>query len=110
MKGAFRTLKKHGFCYIYLLPFFSLFALFVIAPVVVAIVLSFTDFNMLQTPDFVWLDNYSVLLSGDNIFIKSVVNTLTMALVVGPVSYIGSLLLACCSMNCHPSCARLWCF
>ena len=37
MKGAFRTLKKHGFCYIYLLPFFSLFALFVIAPVVVAI-------------------------------------------------------------------------
>ena len=69
MKGAFRTLKKHGFCYIYLLPFFSLFALFVIAPVLVAIVLSFTDFNMLQTPDFVWLDNYSVLLSGDNIFI-----------------------------------------
>lgn len=43
---------------------------------------------------FVWLDNYAVLLSGDNIFIKSVVNTLTMALVVGPVSYIGSLLLA----------------
>ena len=94
MKGAFHTLKKHGFCYIYLLPFFSLFALFVIAPVVVAIVLSFTNFNMMQTPSFVWLDNYAVLLSGDNIFIKSVVNTLTMALVVGPVSYIGSLLLA----------------
>jgi multiple sugar transport system permease protein len=56
--------------------------------------LSFTSYNLLQPPRMVWFENYSLLFFGDDIFMRSVVNTMTMALVVGPFSYIGALLLA----------------
>ena len=94
MKGLFQKLWRRRVCYLYIAPFFLLFALFVIAPVVMAIVLGFTDYNLLQVPRFVWFENYATLFFGDDIFMKAVVNTLTMALVVGPFSYIGALLLA----------------
>ena len=94
MKGLFQKLWRRRVCYLYIAPFFLLFALFVIAPVVMAIVLGFTDYNLLQAPRFVWFENYATLFFGDDIFMKAVVNTLTMALVVGPFSYIGALLLA----------------
>lgn len=94
MKGFFKSLRKNKFCYFYLAPFFLLFALFVITPVVMSMFLSFTSYNLTQPPVFTGLQNYAVLFFGDEIFIKSLVNTLTMAIVVGPVSYIGALMLA----------------
>ena len=68
--------------------------MFVIAPVIMSMFLSFTSYNLTQPPVFTGLQNYAVLFFGDEIFIKSLVNTLTMAIVVGPVSYIGALMLA----------------
>lgn len=94
LKNAMHTLWKKKVCYLYLLPFFLLFTLFVILPVGMAMILSFTDYNLLQAPKFVGFENYATFFFGDEIFMKAVVNTLTMALVVGPFSYIGALLLA----------------
>ena len=94
MKEFFKSLRKNKFCYFYLAPFFLLFALFVIAPVIMSMFLSFTSYNLTQPPVFTGLQNYAMLFFGDEIFIKSLVNTLTMAIVVGPVSYIGALMLA----------------
>ncbi len=94
MKDFFKSLRKNKFCYFYLAPFFLLFALFVIAPVIMSMFLSFTSYNLTQPPVFTGLQNYAMLFFGDEIFIKSLVNTLTMAIVVGPVSYIGALMLA----------------
>lgn len=94
MKDFFKSLRKNRFCYFYLAPFFLLFALFVIAPVIMSMFLSFTSYNLTQPPVFTGLQNYAMLFFGDEIFIKSLVNTLTMAIVVGPVSYIGALMLA----------------
>ena len=94
MKNIFKTIRKNKFCYLYLAPFFILFGIFVIAPVVMAIILSFTSYNLTQPPQFVGLANYTALFFSDTVFTKSTVNTLTMAIVVGPFSYIGALILA----------------
>ena len=94
MKNIFKTIRKNRFCYLYLAPFFILFGIFVIAPVVMAIILSFTSYNLTQPPQFVGIANYTALFFSDSIFTKATVNTLTMAIVVGPFSYIGALILA----------------
>lgn len=94
MKNFFKTIRKNKFCYLYLAPFFILFGIFVIAPVVMAIILSFTSYNLTQPPRFVGIANYTALFFSDSIFTKATVNTLTMAIVVGPFSYIGALILA----------------
>ena len=94
MKNIFKTIRKNKFCYLYLAPFFILFGIFVIAPVVMAIILSFTSYNLTQSPQFVGIANYTALFFSDTVFTKSTVNTLTMAIVVGPFSYIGALILA----------------
>ena len=94
MKIIFKTIRKNKFCYLYLAPFFILFGIFVIAPVVMAIILSFTSYNLTQPPQFVGIANYTALFFSDTVFTKATVNTLTMAIVVGPFSYIGALILA----------------
>ena len=94
MKNIFKTIRKNKSCYLYLAPFFILFGIFVIAPVVMAIILSFTSYNLTQPPQFVGIANYTALFFSDTVFTKSTVNTLTMAIVVGPFSYIGALILA----------------
>lgn len=81
-----------GYCFS--LPFFLLFSLFTVTPVVISIVIGFTDFNLLQMPHFVGLDNYVRLFLGDSIFIKAIGNTLILASVTGPFSYIISFLFA----------------
>lgn len=75
-------------------PFMFFFVLFIILPVFASIALSFTDFNMLQLPKFVFLDNYSSLFLDDDVFLISVKNTLVFAFLTGPLSYFLCLLFA----------------
>ena len=49
---------------------------------------------MLQAPVFSGLDNYLKMLFGDDIFIKAASNTMILAIAIGPVGYVASLLLA----------------
>lgn len=67
------------------LPVF--FVVFIILPILASVVLSFTDFNMLQWPKFVFLENYTSLFLDDDIFLTSVKNTLVFAFLTGPLSY-----------------------
>lgn len=83
-----RFIKRHWRGYLFLLPFFVLFTIFVVAPVAYAFVLSFTDYNMLQEPNFVGLNNYKLLFLDDKVFLTAVSNTLTFALITGPIGYI----------------------
>ncbi len=81
--------------YIFLLPYVILFAVFIIVPIAIAIGLSFTDFNTIQSPNFVGFMNYINLLTQDSIFMQYVLpNTVTFALIVGPGGYALSFLLA----------------
>ena len=84
----------NGIGYLFLLPFMVLFILFVVIPVLVAIVISFTNYNMLQTPDFVGFNNYRLLLTDDDVFIVALRNTFVFAFITGPIGYIMSFLAA----------------
>ncbi len=82
------TWSLHKEKYILLAPFTIIFLIFNLFPVLVAIALSFTSFNMLEAPDFIGLANYIKLLAYDDVFLIAVKNTLLLAFVTGPVSYL----------------------
>lgn len=87
-------LKKEAISWSFVLPYLLIFTTFTVLPVLISIFFSFTDFNMFQTPHFIWTENYERLFLGDDIFIKSVGNTMVLALVTGPLSYLLCLLFA----------------
>jgi len=72
-----------------------MFFIFIMVPVLVAFLLSFTFFDTIQLPRLIGLKNYVVLLTQDDIFMKYVLpNTIQFAVIVGPGGYILSFVLA----------------
>ncbi len=81
--------------YLFLLPYLLLFTVFIIIPTGMAVGLSFTNYNAVQTPEFVGLTNYINLLTQDTIFLQYVLpNTILFSLVVGVLGYVLSFFLA----------------
>ena len=91
---TWHEIKRNKAAYLMVAPFMIIFTCFTILPVVLSAVLSLTNFNLLQIPDFVGADNYIRLFMNDDIFIIACQNTLIFAAIVGPVSYIMSFLVA----------------
>lgn len=89
-----RRMKKGVPFYLMLAPFYTLFFLLTIIPVVSSAILSFTDFNMVQMPSWAGLKNYLRLFLEDEIFMIALKNTLIFALITGPVGYILSFVVA----------------
>ena len=87
-------IKKSKASYIMIAPYFILFFFFTVLPVAMAVGFSFTYYNMLEMPTFVGWKNYIKLFLEDDIFMKSLKNTLLLAVVTGPVSYMLCLLFA----------------
>ena len=75
--------------YYYLVaPYTILFFVFTVLPVVMSLVLSFTNFNLLEFPEWVGWENYMRLFVDDKVFIIALRNTALLAVVTGPLSYI----------------------
>ena len=91
---TWHEIKRNKAAYLMVAPFMIIFTCFTILPVILSAVLSLTNFNLLQIPDFVGADNYIRLFLDDDIFIIACQNTLIFAAIVGPVSYIMSFLVA----------------
>ena len=89
-----KEMKRNKVAYLMVAPYMLIFTIFTILPVVLSAVISFTNFNMLEWPDFVFLDNYITLFFDDDIFLTACTNTLIFAGIVGPVSYLLSFLVA----------------
>ncbi len=85
-----RFWSKYWVAYLFLAPFLVFFLLFLIAPVLVAAITSLTNYNMLQSPSWLGLDNYKFLFMDDDVFLIALRNTLVFALVTGPVGYVMS--------------------
>ncbi len=83
-----KEMKKNKHNYILMAPYVILFLTFTIIPVFMSLGISFTYFNLLESPRFIGLDNYTKLLLEDDIFVISLKNTLILAVVTGPVSYL----------------------
>lgn len=88
MTKARKFIKKYWIAYLELLPFTILFFLFTVVPVGIAVIMSFTNYNMFGMLDFVGIQNYKTLFLGDEIFIKALSNTLIFAVIVGPAGYL----------------------
>ena len=94
LQWTWKEMKRNKTAYFMLFPFLILFIIFTVLPVFLSMLLSLTDFNMLQMPNWKGLDNYTRLFLDDDIFMLAVQNTLIFACITGPVSYILSLLVA----------------
>jgi len=90
----FSSLKKHKTSYLMLMPFGLIFLVFGMIPVIAAIFISFTNFNMISVPSFNGIQNYITLFLDDPIFIKALQNTIVFAIITGPLGYILSFVVA----------------
>ena len=86
--------KQNWVAYVMVAPYMIIFAMFTIVPVFLSIFMSFTDFNMLEMPNMVWMKNYVTLFFDDDIFLIAIKNTFIFAVIVGPSSYLMSFLVA----------------
>ena len=89
-----KEIKRNRVGYFMVAPFMILFTVFTILPVVLSMVVSFTDFNLLQWPKWLWFENYTRLFLDDDIFMTACQNTFVFAVIVGPVSYLMSFMVA----------------
>ena len=91
---TWKEMKRNWVAYAMVAPFFILFLIFTVFPVILSMFLSLTEFNLLEMPKWVGFSNYIRLFLDDEIFILACKNTLIFAAITGPVSYIMSFLVA----------------
>ena len=83
-----KEVKKNKHNYVLMAPYVILFMTFTVIPVFMSLGISFTYFNLLEPPRFIGLDNYMKLALEDEVFIIAIKNTLILAVVTGPISYL----------------------
>lgn len=79
--------------YAFIAPFFILFGLFMVYPVIFSFYLSFHNWDGFSPAQFVGFKNYASLLK-DPLFIKALYNTVYIFLISTPLQLIGALFLA----------------
>lgn len=89
-----KQMKKYKASYGFVAPFLIIFLIFTVVPVIMAMFLSFTDFNVLQAANFVGFGNYKNLFLKDPLFLTALKNTILFASITGPISYLLCLWLA----------------
>ncbi|NLU40759.1 MAG: sugar ABC transporter permease [Firmicutes bacterium] len=89
-----REIRTNKAPYLFVAPYAMLFFLFTVLPVVIAIGLSFTHYNMLQPPKWIGYQNYLRLFLSDDVFLIAVKNTFVFALITGPLSYFACFIFA----------------
>lgn len=89
-----RRIRKGAVSYAMLAPFMIFFIMFTVLPVLAAVGLSFTNFNMLEVPEFVGFQNYQRLFVEDTVFLTAIKNTMIFAVICGPISYLFAFFMA----------------
>lgn len=77
--------------YLYISPFLVGFAVFTAYPLLASLYLSFTNFNLLNAPTWVSLDNYIRAFTGDGLFWSSLARTAQYAVELVPLGIVASL-------------------
>lgn len=90
-KGKFKKEWIKG--YLFILPNFVGFFIFMAVPIIIGLVISFTDYNGFGIPDFVGISNYIEMFQ-DEYFQISFLNNMLYTLVTVPGTIVVSLLLA----------------
>ena len=69
-----KTIKKYKMPYLFILPFFVLFLVFQLIPIIWTVYISFTQWRGIGDPQFIGWDNYKKILI-DNMFWEALKNT-----------------------------------
>lgn len=94
LNGISKKMDKYSHI-VLIAPYAVLFLTFILLPIIFAIVLSFTNFNSVEFPDFVFLENYVRALSKDSVFMQKILpNTIVYVVIVGPGGYLLSFIMA----------------
>lgn len=87
-------MKQYKIGYVMVAPYMILFFIFTLLPVIGSFLVSFTSYNMIQVPKFIFMQNYVNLFLADDLFVVALRNTMMFAVVVGPGSFIIALICA----------------
>lgn len=79
-----KSRKDHIAAYLFLAPALISFVLFIGIPVILSGVLSFFDYNLITTPEFIGLDNIRKMLN-DKGLLNSFLNTFKFLLILCPI-------------------------
>ena len=88
------VLKEQWPMLLMMLPFFAIFTLLTVVPIISSFVLSFTSFDMLNPIKGVGIDNYLRMFVSDDAFLTVLKNTLIFVILTGPVGFILAFVLA----------------
>lgn len=87
-------MRKNWQLYVLLAPFFILFVIMNVLPVLSSMILSFFNYDMVSMPSFSFVDNYMRMFVQDDIFLTVLKNTIVLAVIVGPLGFLLSFVLA----------------
>jgi multiple sugar transport system permease protein len=74
--------------YLFISPWLIGFIVFFVGPIIASFVLSFTQWNIVGTPEWIGLKNYQDIFTSDPRFVKAVQVTLTYAVIYLPLEVI----------------------
>lgn len=93
-KPLISQMRKNWQLYVLLAPFFILFVIMNVLPVLSSMILSFFNYDMVSMPSFSFVDNYMRMFVQDDIFLTVLKNTIVLAVIVGPLGFLLSFVLA----------------
>jgi len=93
MKRRWGEVKKKRWAYAFISPFYILFTIFSVYPIIFSIYLSFTVWKGMGPKVFVGLENYRMLL-GDSVFWQSIRNGVILFFLYVPIMTLLALVLA----------------
>ncbi|MEG1426927.1 MAG: sugar ABC transporter permease, partial [Oscillospiraceae bacterium] len=92
-KGNRIQRRRNFWGYLFILPNFLGFTLFMLVPIVMSLLFSFTNYDVISQMDFIGLENYVTLFQDDQ-FITALLNTLWFSVLTVPAGIVFALLLA----------------
>jgi len=88
------TTKREVEFYLAIAPWLVGFVLFTGGPILAALLIGFTQWQIIDTPKWIWLGNYVQLFTHDKLFWTSVANTVYYVALSVPFGVVGSVLVA----------------
>ena len=86
--------KKYGSGCLFVAPFVILYTVFIILPVIMSFIMSFSFYNLIQPAKFIGFTNYQTLFMEDDVFLISLKNTFVFVVITGPIGLLLSFLMA----------------
>jgi len=86
--------QENVYGYVFLLPWFVGMLGITIGPILASLALAFTDYSVLSAPNFIGLNNFVTMFTGDPRYLDSIKTTLTYVVISVPLVLIWGLVLA----------------